>query len=441
MKKRSFVRIISFLCALIIIAGVAAIKLYNSSNKYKNELMYTYAKSFDDFATGISNIDVALQKAVYVNTAAGMLDVSSEIFTESKMAKQAFSQFPIGEETKDAVNKFLSQAGNYTVYLAQKMVEGIQIDYSEKENLEKLSNVAKSVAAGTDSIRAEYNNMGYWSSTLNSGLQKNVENSVGDSFSDIEEAITDYPTLLYDGPFSDNLTTDNSELLANAKVVDETFALDIAAKAISVNKEKLHFEGSSEGKIPAYIFTAENTTAEVSKQGGYLIFFRKYYGEGDSVLAPEIAVSKAEKYLYNMFKDKFVKTYYYIDNGVCVVNFAFKDGKTVCYTDLIKIGVDMSNGEIVLYEARAYLSNHKNRAIGTPENSVDKAQKILSNNLTVVACTQCIIPSSGGYEKHCYEFYCVGKNNIELLVYIDCNTLNEEQIFILLKSDGGTLTK
>ena len=41
----------------------------------------------------------------------------------------------------------------------------------------------------------------------------------------------------------------------------------------------------------------------------------------------------------------------------------------------------------------------------------------------------------------CYEFACKGQNDEDILVYVNTDTLQEENILLLLKTDGGTLTK
>jgi len=52
-----------------------------------------------------------------------------------------------------------------------------------------------------------------------------------------------------------------------------------------------------------------------------------------------------------------------------------------------------------------------------------------------------LIPTEEPAEKRCYEFLCEGKSAEEILVYINVNTLEEEQIFILIKNDNGTKLK
>ena len=123
------------------------------------------------------------------------------------------------------------------------------------------------------------------------------------------------------------------------------------------------------------------------------------------------------------------------------MNLVYKEGATLCYPDLIKIGVALDSGEVVFVEAAGYLANHHIRTIDTPRYSVDEAETVLSDALKPKSVRRAIIPTTGNNEKHCYEFLCTGINDEEILVYINVSTLLEEQILIVLATDGGTLTK
>ncbi len=67
-------------------------------------------------------------------------------------------------------------------------------------------------------------------------------------------------------------------------------------------------------------------------------------------------------------------------------------------------------------------------------------QKI-NSDLEVEKTSITLIPTDGGGEVRCYEFLCRSESGGEILVYINTSTLEEEQIYILLKTDGGTLVK
>ena len=124
-------------------------------------------------------------------------------------------------------------------------------------------------------------------------------------------------------------------------------------------------------------------------------------------------------------------TYYAINNNVCVINFAYKKDDVTYYSDLIKVGVSMDNGKIVSLEAQGYLTNHIKRKAFKCKLAKEQAQSKLSKNLKVINSKRCVIP------KECKS----NDTKEEVLIYINADKGYEENIMLLLYSDGGTLTK
>ena len=108
---------------------------------------------------------------------------------------------------------------------------------------------------------------------------------------------------------------------------------------------------------------------------------------------------------------------------------------------MIKVSVALDNGEILSVDSRGYINNHKERKIKEPKKTKQEAKAVISNYLTVLKeARRAIIPTEGENEVETYEFVCRGSNNDTVLVYINSNTLEEEQILILIESEDGILT-
>ena len=442
MKKRIIIRIISFLLALIIVTLVFCIKYYRRSLSFQNEIRYTYSRSFEEMNSSFNKMRVALEKLSFVSSVGQISQLATDIYTEARIAKQAFSQLPTGAQAHENVNKFLSQVGNYTVYLAQKIIDGGEINEIEKSNLGTLTTIAANMSDNFSQLQVEIDRTGHWNENLTKNIQSTVENDVFvESISKLDESIIDYPTLLYDGPYSDYISSGSVYLVGNAVETDEQTAKTVAANALGIEVEELTLDNFDSGRIPAFNFVYGEGTASVSINGGKLISLRKYNVGSEQNLSYVQAKKSAEKFMGEMYKDTFLANYYFTDNGVCVVNFALVSDGVICYADLVKVGVDMSNGDIVFFDARGYLTNNKPREIESPAYTLEQAQAKLNGDLTVKSTALTLIPTSGGYEKLCYEFLCRTKENREILVYISAETLAEEDIFLIFKTNGGTLTK
>jgi len=441
-KKRTAIRLISYLVAAAIVLSGMIYNCYKEMQFYKNQVRFTYSSSLEELNSSISNINLNLEKAAYVTTAKQMNSIAVTLYTEAKLAKNAFTQISAVGLNKDGFNKFLSQVGNYAVFVARKVTENGEIGDTERQGILRLGEISGEISKDIAEIENQYNNSGAWDEELSDSLNNTLENSeLNNMFSELDENFTDYPTLIYDGPYSDYTVPGEPLMLKGKAEVSVDDAKNTAAKLLDVDAQSLKLDGNENGKIEAYRFVYEGGVASISVKGGHPVYFRKYTTDETPFYSYEQAVSIAQKYLSRNSEEKFIPTYYYADNGVCTVSFAYINGNVICYTDLVKIGVDLSSGAVVFYEGRGYLTNHRVRTLPLPKHSVDDAKAVVSTNLKIKSSSICVIPSDNTDEKQCYEFLCTGENEKEILVYINTQTLEEEEILMLFRTNGGTLVK
>lgn len=441
-KKINFVRVISFSLAAFFVAIGIIITKCHEAKQFRRSIGYTYSRCLEELSAEANNINTSLQKIIYTATPAQLSLLSSELSRQSATAKAALSQLPSGEGELTAVNRFLSQVGDYCLYLSKKSVSGEKITPEERQNLINLQDISADMASEINAIRATYENGRLWNNEIISSLKKSAESaSFGSTMLLLDNTLTDYPTLIYDGPFSDHILTENPKMLQNATEVSHQKARETAAKVLSVNADDISNGHDEGGKMPSFVFTTQNATVSVSKKGGHVVYFRRFRKIDDNKIDCETAVRLAKDYLTKATGTSLVESYHLSDEGVCTINFAYKEGDTVCYTDLIKVGVALDNGEIVLLECRGYLMNHYKRDIPAPKCTPEQAQGVLSEALSVKSVKQALIPTDGNREKHCYEFLCEGMSREQILVYVNSSTLQEENILLLLPTEGGTITK
>ncbi len=441
MKNKTTVRVVSFLSAGIIVACGFVIKANQKNESYKTALKNGYSRSFDDFGAAINNITETLNKAKYVTTAEQISGMAAKLLAEAELSKNALSQLPVQAELS-SLNRFLSQVGNYAMAVSKELIRSGSIGKEENEQIELLSQTANEISSIISDTNITYNSAEYWAEEIDRKVDKAIEaTGITNAFTGLEDELSDYPTLIYDGPYSDHILEKEPTMITGAGEIGEKEALEKAAMAAECEKSELGFDGFVLGHIPSFRFVSQKGTVTVSKNGGHTVFMRKDREVTSTLLEIDQARQKAKRYLERMNMSGFIETYYYCNEGICVVNFAYIDGETVCYTDLIKVGVAMDNGEIMLYEASGYLSNHTERAFETPAYTADQAQVILSKNLTLKGTALALIPTDSAKEARCYEFTCEAADGQEILIYINTQTLEEEEVLILLKSDGGTLVK
>ena len=440
-KKQTVVKIISFLLAMLFVMGGFVVKERQKSKRYLLMVENNCSRAFEQLNSSLNVIDVALQKTAYVSSAKKMGALSAEIFSEAELAKNALSELPIAQNDLSTIYRFLSQVGNYALSVSKNITSENKVSQKQRDELKSLSKTAQTVTQVINDAGIEYNTPNEWAHVIENKLNEAIDdNALAASLTELEENLSDYPTLIYDGPYSDHILQKEPLMTAVAVECSLDEAMAVARK-VSGAEGELQFEDMQSGKIECYRFSNDDINIAVSKRGGYVVYMRKNRVVGNTLLSYEQALLKAKRFLQEMQIGNMIDTYYYTDNGVCVINFAYVDGQTICYTDLVKVGVAMDTGEIVLYETAGYLTNHTERAFKTVEFTVEQASEKISSDLEISATAIALIPTDGGGEVRCYEFLCNTQENQEILIYINVLTLEEEQIYILLKSDGGTLVK
>ena len=106
---------------------------------------------------------------------------------------------------------------------------------------------------------------------------------------------------------------------------------------------------------------------------------------------------------------------------------------------MIKVKIALDNGEILGIETNGYLNSHHIRQDTEPTISKETAKASLNTRLDIQSEELAIIPTEWKTEILCYEFK--GKiDETEFLVYINAQNGREENILVILETQGGILT-
>ncbi len=301
--------------------------------------------------------------------------------------------------------------------------------------------MAREIVTVSDSIRTGSISMSKVKGNINRDFDKQPQaKAVSDGFTEFEEGLSSYPTLIYDGPFSDHIMQKDPELLKGEQNVPRADAKKAAAKAAVLNEADLEDGNDENSKMASYGFSGKGVDVSITKKGGLVSYMLKSRLVEESKIDIKQATEKARSYMDSLGIGAMETTYYEISNNIITFNYAYMQDQVIVYADLIKVSVAMDTGEIMGFDARGYIVNHKKRTIETPKYTKEVCQLNVSEYLTVEKGRLTVIPSSGLNEIVCYEFKCKSKDGKDILVYINANTKAEEQILILLISENGTLT-
>ncbi|MBC8547513.1 germination protein YpeB [Clostridiaceae bacterium NSJ-31] len=458
--KRGFVRLVSFLCALILVLGVGFALEGRAAARYRLRLEENYAQSLTGLASNLSGISQTLQKGVYAATPVQISTLSAQLWRDASAAKVALTSLPLGDLHLDNTNRFLTQVGDYAMALSRKSVSGSELSDEEREQFAALCEYGRGLADQVYQMEQEIIARGITMEQLQreieelgsqDGAAAPPEGAVG-AFQGLEESFSDYPELEYDGPFSDHILKKEPLMLRNVAQISFEEARSRAAEAAGVEPSALQ-GGSDEASImPSYTFSGDNVWVYVTKAGGYVSTMMKSRADPPADQLPptagetaadgkdspaQRAILAAQRYLAGRDLAALVPTWYRLADGQCVVNFAPTQGDVLLYPDLVKVTVALDTGEILGFDARGYLSNHYNRTIRSPGLPLAQAREVVGKQLQVESSRLAIIPTAGQYEVYCYEFSALAENGQRVLLYINADTGVEEQILLLTEDETG----
>ena len=430
---------------LLIVIAILGYNLYEQKNKYATITENDYNKAFYEVVDYVQNVKTYLAKTMVSKTAEHGAEMLTHVWRESNLAQSYLGMLPIESQELENTEKFLNQISEFSYSLSRKTIEGNELSDDDMSKIKELYNYSNDLSNTLNEMSDELNN-----GTLKwADLMKNTESSEiaeVSGFDVVEDNFHEFTGLIYDGAFSEHITSSEKKGLTGEDIDEET-AKQKAEEFIGKDKIKeTKSNGYVEnGDIPVYRFEIttneeQNIGISISKKGGHVVFLNFNRNVTEEKISPEEAVQKGKEYLNNKGFPNMQETYYLKENGFITVNYAYKQNNVVIYPDLIKVKIALDNGEIIGLESTGYLNNHYERNISKNLISIEDAKKQLTNNIEIKSEGLAIIPTEWNTEILCYEFK--GKvEDIDFIAYINAETGEEEDILIITNTPNGTLTE
>lgn len=430
--KRKLIRVITFTAALILCLGISVITLSAKSKNYEYKLRATQQNAVISLSEYMDNITTSLHKGMYANSVPMVAEISTSLSRDCSCAKSSLSQIIAPNSFLENTYKFLSQVGDFTYSINAKLQDGKTITDKERSTLNSLLNYSTQLSDKISVLISEYEN----SETL--PLQTEVINA---GLTDLEQSFSDYPTLIYDGPFSDHMGKEDAQMLDEFPEISEPEARSAVSEITGIEKDSLLAGKDENSTFDCYTYSTKSTSISITKKGGLLCTIISSNRSGEAKISCDEAIDKGLEFLKAAGYKSMVETYYHVEDGICVINYAYSENGVTCYTDLIKVGVALDNGRVLSFDARGFIMNHTTRNIDSPYITEEEAKETLASNLKVKNAKLTLIPSDSDREYLCWEFLCLGERGEDLLVYIDAKAGIERDILLLLYLDGGTMTR
>lgn len=441
-KSNKALIIVTIILSIAVVAlGILYGISLSSLNNFQTSLENVYQKNFYELVDEVNNVETKLNKVLASNSNTYRSKLLKEVSKNASEAQTRLNMLPYSINGLSDTISFVNQLSGYTETLAKSLDKGEKIDGKDQETLEKVYesvvNIKKSLNSMSKQMWEGYN-------ITSSSLKLDGDyNSLTSDMSAMNGEDIEYPTMIYDGPFSDSQVNKEVKGLNFSDVSMETAKNNLGKILTNISVDNLKFNGESSGHFQTYDFSYEDengvyTFAQVTKKGGKLLTLSSQ----NIYKTKKLELANAEKIALDFAKKAGIESMKVVWSDVvgddAFINLAPVIDGVIIYPDLVKVKVDLTKGDVLGFEASSYYMNHVNRKILPARITESVAKAKIYSGLYVKDSRLALIPLEYGEEVLCYEFIC-SMNGNTYYVYINAVNGAEENILKVVQTDNGNL--
>ncbi|MBP5404448.1 MAG: germination protein YpeB [Clostridia bacterium] len=446
-KKRISGKDIAFIVSIVLLTLILALfvakyaveraRAEDAEMRYKTATENVYRKSYYSLTYNMDGLDGALTKLSVARSAPLRQEYLSEVSTYSTAAAENLSNLAEKDAENSKLLKFINQTGDYAKYLDEKLARGGTLSEEDSSRLLEISAIVRKMKGSLGEIAGKVEE-GEFIDFL-----QDDESDFSSMIRSFENDDVAYPSMIYDGPFSDSMTEREAKALG-AEEINEAQA-SVLAKTLLPHSEIAEVTVKEGCKNVFETYDCELKTESgvayvtLSKRGGFPVSMNAPREEESEVrLTAKDAEAIAEGYVASLGLDSMKAVWASLYENVYFINLAYVTRDVIVYPDLIKVKVDASKGEVVGMESLNYIFNHKERNIPIPVLKEDEARSALSEDIEVESLRLALVPTKGDGEMLTYEAY-GRKGDDRYFVYIDAASGAEVKIMRVLDGERGLL--
>lgn len=448
LKQGHMLSIIVVLLAILIAMGIW---IYKKQVDYRQASENQYNMAFFELVDYVQNVETYLAKSLISSTAEHGAETLTNVWREANLAQVYLSRLPIDSVELEKTAKFLNQVSDYSYSLSRKNIYNQDLTEEDLNNLEQLHDYSVELENTLNQLSTDMNEGRIsWGELTKKGsvaFAQEVSNISKDSFTNLEENFHEYSGLIYDGAFSEHMTSSQKKGLTGENI-DEEKAKQIAKEFIGEDKvQEINLSSKSENTdMVTYDFNVKvngekepNLVISISEKGGHVVFMNYNRTIEAESVSQERADEIGKEFLQNHGFPNMKETYYLKQEGIVTINYAYEQEGVVVYPDLVKLKIALDNGEVMGIETTGYLNSHEKRNIQNVKITKEQAKQSLNKKLEIKSENLAIIPTQWKTEVLCWEFKGT-VDETDFLVYINAQTGKEEDILVIVNTPNGTLT-
>ena len=411
----------------------------NQAMSYKTDLENIHNDNFYNLLDSVNNLEIKLSKTLSSTGETYQRKMLLEASKNASESEISISQLPLSQgDIQDSV-RLVNQISGYTSTLAEKLAKGESLTSEEIATLEKVHESVLQFKAQLNEFAKKMQN-GYSILDESMNIDSGV-NSFTHALNNLKNNDIEYPTMIYDGPFSDSVVNSVVKGL-NGERITKSQAHEIIEKHFK-NSAKISFENETKGKFETFNFRVTNADDEilyiqVSQIGGHILTISGAGKDSEMTIDKETAFNIAVEFAKeNGVNDAKVVWSDTIDNDI-YLNIAPIDGGIILYPDLVKVKVNMASGSIVGYDATPYFTNHTRRQFSNGILTFSDAKGKVPSNYEIVEARLVLAPLDYNREVVCVEVEADYQNDTYYF-YFNASNGELENVLKVIETENGNL--
>lgn len=406
---------------------------------FAGDLEMVYQRSFYELTDNVNSLDMKLAKILAASSATYQGRLLKEASTNAAFAEQSLSIMPLETAEMKDIHKFFNQVAGYTEYLSANNAAGLNAQ--DRITMNKIREAVGDIRNGLNQISLEVQK-GF-------NIIQNLNKMTGDTnafasvMSEMKSQDIEFPTMIFDGPFSEAQLNKAPKGLPTNKVSQAEAELAVVALLALEQPFTITFLEKASGTFTTFDFKVEKDGVtkfvSISELGGKLITMSGETNRSEANFSLQDARRVALEFVGRNGIESAQVVWDDEINSDIYLNIAPVIDNIVIYPDLIKVKVDLYSGQVIGYEASSYYLNHVDRNLQTPTFDMAAARsQVTTLGFTVLTTKLCLAPIKYRDEVLCFEFS-AQKSGETYYFFINAISGEEEEIMKVVQQNDGTL--
>ncbi|EDL63626.1 germination protein YpeB [Bacillus sp. SG-1] len=396
-----------------------------------------YQRAFHELTFQIDLLHDKIGTTLAMNSKKSLSPELADVWRLTSQAHSDVGQLPLTLLPFNKTEEFLANIGDFSYRVAVRDLDKEPLSDEEYKNLKQLYEQSADIQKELRKVQhlVIENNLRWMDveMALATGKEQ-ADNTIIDGFKTVEKTVDGYDEANFGGPTYVNTQKKKDDYKnLQGEPISKEQAVDIMKKYTRIEdvKEVKVTENGKGSNFGFYSVSLANTNSEasmdVTKKGGYPIYFIHNRDVEKSNIGLNEAANKAEAFLKeNKFKDLELFESAQYDNLGVFTYVTVLDGVRV-YPDALKLKVALDNGQVIGFAAEEFLKNHQDRDIPEPGISKDEAQGNINPNVKIMEDRLAIVVNDLNEEVLCYEFLGMLGNDT-YRIYINADSGAEEKV-------------